>query len=74
MAAEEATVVAEAEERTEEAINDKDKSSHQSIGGSSNDGGPDSTSVSVCRDDSNNDSGEAVGRWLENSSERWVRQ
>jgi len=46
MAADEATMAAEAEEGMEEAINDKDKSSHPSIGGNNNDEGSNSVSDS----------------------------
>jgi len=52
MAAEEATMAVKAEEGTEEAIDDKDKSSHRSIDGNNNDEG------------SNNDSSEDSGEIL----------
>ena len=80
MTAEEAIVAAEAEE----AIKDKDKSSHRLIGGSNKDEGSDSDSGGGSgeaptagpakvrrwlRRRSRGGSGETVGWWLENSSE-----
>jgi len=47
MEAKEVTVAVKAEEGTEEAIDDKDKSSHWSIGGSSNDEGSGSVSGEI---------------------------
>jgi len=97
MTAKEVTVVAAAEEaivavKAKEAIEDKDKSSHQLIGSSNKDEGSDSNSNNISsggsdeilatastsfqrrlRRVSGNGSGEAMGQWLENSSE-WVHQ
>jgi len=63
--AEEAIVAVAAEE----AIVDKNKSSHRSIGGSNKDEGSDSNSGGDGRG-----SGETVERWLESFSEQWVHQ
>jgi len=74
----------------EEAIHDKDKSSHRPIGGNNDDDSGETPVAALANSDgdsggssdgdfggsSNEDSGvkEAVGRRLENTNEQWVHQ